>query len=64
MFQDDEQPQKKPRAFVPGQDVSGFSIAEINETIETLKSEIVRLTEARAKKQATAAAADALFRKP
>ncbi|MBN8533925.1 MAG: DUF1192 domain-containing protein [Rhizobiales bacterium] len=61
---DDSEPQRKKSAFTIGQDVSAFSIADLDETIEALKAEMVRLAETRAKKTASQSAADALFRKP
>jgi uncharacterized small protein (DUF1192 family) len=63
MFQDEDQAKPKVRPFTLGQDVSAFAIAEIDETVARLRDEITRLEEVRAKKVATAQAADALFRK-
>ena len=45
-----------------GQDLSALSVDELNERIELLEREIARLVEARAKKEASRAAADAFFR--
>lgn len=61
---DDSEPQRKKSAFIVGQDVSAFSLADLDETMEALKAEMLRLTEMRAKKSASQNAADALFRKP
>jgi uncharacterized small protein (DUF1192 family) len=46
-----------------GQDLSGLSIAEIDERVAALRVEIERLSEARAKKLSSQQAADALFRR-
>ncbi|MGL5448720.1 MAG: DUF1192 domain-containing protein [Rhabdaerophilum sp.] len=61
---DDLEPQRKKSAFTIGQDVSAFSLADLDETMEALKAEMARLAEVRAKKAASQNAADALFRKP
>jgi uncharacterized small protein (DUF1192 family) len=61
---DDNEPQRKKSAFILGQDVSAFSLADLDETIEALRAEINRLAETRAGKTASQSAADALFRKP
>lgn len=61
---DDSEPQRKKAAYTIGQDVSAFSIADLDGTIEALKAEMQRLAEMRAKKTASQSAADALFRKP
>lgn len=61
---DETEPQRKKSQFTIGQDVSAFSIADLDETVEALKAELIRLGEMRAKKTATQSAADALFRKP
>ncbi len=45
-----------------GQDLSTLSVDELNERIEILEREIARLVEARGKKEASRAAADAFFR--
>jgi uncharacterized small protein (DUF1192 family) len=60
MFDDEA---KKPKlAFIPGQDVSLMSVADLKETIEALKSEITRLEEAISAKQGTRASAESLFK--
>lgn len=64
MARDDEDAQKKPRAFLVGQDVSAFSIGDLDAEIIRLKEEIERLAGVREAKRATQSAADALFRKP
>ena len=61
---DESEPQRKKSAFTIGQDVSAFSLADLDETMEALKAEMIRLGEVRTKKTATQSAADALFRKP
>ncbi|CAN1534264.1 COG5509 Uncharacterized small protein containing a coiled-coil domain [Rhabdaerophilaceae bacterium] len=63
MLVDDNEPLRKRAAFVLGQDVSLFSLADLDETMRALKAEIDRLAEVRARKSASQAAADALFRK-
>jgi uncharacterized small protein (DUF1192 family) len=60
-FMDDE-PVKKQKAFVVGQDVALFSIAELTDTIAALKAEITRLEAAINAKQGTRASADSLFK--
>jgi uncharacterized small protein (DUF1192 family) len=61
---DDSEPQRKKTAFTIGQDVSAFSLADLDETMAALQAEMLRLTEMRARKAASQNAADALFRKP
>jgi uncharacterized small protein (DUF1192 family) len=61
MFEDENAP--KPKAvFVPGQDVSLMSIADLTETIASLKDEIIRLEAAITAKQGTRATAESLFK--
>jgi uncharacterized small protein (DUF1192 family) len=60
-FMEDE-PIKKPKAHLVGQDVSLFSIAELNDTIAALKAEIARLEAAINAKQGTRASAESLFK--
>ena len=62
-FLDDDRPAPK-RAHEIGQDLSQLSLAEIDERITALKTEIERLIETRARKDASRSAADAFFRKP
>lgn len=62
MFGDDDQNRPKPKAYLVGQDVSAFSVAEITETMARLEAEITRLAQIRTQKLSSAAAADALFR--
>lgn len=54
---------KRPAAHEVGQDLSMLSVAEIDERVALLEAEIRRLGEARTKKLASQAAADALFRR-
>lgn len=54
---------KKPSLHEIGQDLALLSLKEIDERIEVLQSEILRLEAARSSKDATKAAADAFFRK-
>ena len=61
MFDDGNAP--KPKAvFVPGEDVSLMSIADLTETITSLKEEITRLEAAITTKQGTRASAESLFK--
>jgi uncharacterized small protein (DUF1192 family) len=59
---DDEHAPKPKTIFVPGQDVSLMSIAELTQTIEALKQEIIRLEVAISAKQGTRASAESLFK--
>ncbi|WP_332681479.1 DUF1192 domain-containing protein [Bosea sp. (in: a-proteobacteria)] len=61
-FLDDDRPAPK-RAHEIGQDLSQLSVAEIDERIALLEAEIVRLGEARTKKNASRSAADSFFQK-
>ena len=58
----DELTRLKPATHEVGQDLSTLSIAEIDERIEILKSEIARLEEARGRKEASKDAASAFFK--
>ena len=58
---DDIRPVKKPDIVI-GEDLSLLSVAELEQRIETLDSEIARIREAVAGKQSSKAAADAFFR--
>lgn len=58
----DEKPRPKPPAHDLGQDLSTLSIADLDERIALLEREIERLREARARKEASKAAASAFFR--
>ncbi len=61
MFEDENA--AKPKAiFMPGQDVSLMSIADLKETIASLKEEIMRLEAAITAKQGTRASAESLFK--
>ena len=62
-IEDDDKPRKKISHEI-GQDLSMLSLAEIDERIAALKTEIDRLIETRARKDASRSAADAFFRKP
>lgn len=61
---DDLEPTKKKTAYLLGQDVSAFSLADLDETLKQLEAEIERLKAVRGQKSASQSAADALFRKP
>ncbi|PYE88654.1 DUF1192 domain-containing protein [Phyllobacterium leguminum] len=58
---DDEQPVRKTIHEI-GQDLSLLSVAELDERITALRAEIERLEADRDKKDASKAAAEALFR--
>jgi uncharacterized small protein (DUF1192 family) len=58
----DEKPGPKPPAHEVGQDLSALSIAELDERIALLEREIERLREARARKEASRAAATTFFK--
>lgn len=62
MFDDETQPRKK-RQHEIGQDLTPLSLDDIEDRIAQLEAEILRLREAQAKKRATQAAADALFKR-
>jgi uncharacterized small protein (DUF1192 family) len=66
MVEDDEKafgaPPKRPMTHEIGQALDTLSVAELDERIEMLKSEIIRLEETRSFKQASQAAAAALFK--
>ncbi len=59
---DDENAPKPKAVFVPGQDVSLMSIADLTDTITALKDEIIRLEAAIKDKQGTRASAESLFK--
>lgn len=58
----DEDKPKKPKAHEIGQDLASLSVDEINERIGLLEGEIVRLRDAKARKQASRDAAGAFFK--
>lgn len=62
IFPEDDRPKPKSVHEI-GQDLSMLSLAEIDERITALKTEIERLIETRARKDASRSAADAFFRK-
>jgi uncharacterized small protein (DUF1192 family) len=61
---DDSLPLKKNTVHEVGQDISPLPIGEIARRIGQLQAEISRLEAALRAKQATQAAAEALFRRP
>lgn len=61
---DDLEPTRKKTAYILGQDVSAFSLADLDETMRQLEAEIARLAAVRTQKSASQSAADALFKKP
>jgi uncharacterized small protein (DUF1192 family) len=58
---DDIRPVKKPEITI-GEDLSLLSVAELEDRIQALESEIARIREALASKQSSKAAADSFFR--
>ena len=58
----DERPRPKPPAHDVGQDLSTLSVADLDERISLLEREMERLREARARKEASMAAASAFFK--
>ena len=60
-MQDEEAP-KKPANMVIGENLDAISVAELEQRIKALDSEITRLRAEIAKKQASRSAADAFFR--
>jgi len=61
-FDDDDRPKKKIQHEI-GQDLSLISVAELQERIELLRGEIVRLEADIARKQSSRASADQFFKK-
>jgi uncharacterized small protein (DUF1192 family) len=61
MFEDLEPPRKK-KGYTLGEKLDQFSIADLDEVIGDLKAEIERLESDKAKKKASTAAAEALFK--
>ncbi|HLA02004.1 MAG TPA: DUF1192 domain-containing protein [Aestuariivirga sp.] len=57
----DDEP-KKPANMVIGENLDAISVAELEQRIQALESEIVRLRAEIAKKQDSRSAADAFFR--
>jgi uncharacterized small protein (DUF1192 family) len=53
---------KKPTNMVIGENLDAISVAELEQRIQALESEIIRLRAEIAKKQASRNAADAFFR--
>jgi uncharacterized small protein (DUF1192 family) len=60
---DDDAPPKKKLIHEIGQELALLSVGELAERIELLQQEIVRLEEAKAKKQASLSAADQFFKR-
>lgn len=61
MFDDLDLPAKK-KAFEIGLPLDDFSVDELQETVEILKEEIIRLEQSMQTKKASAAAADQFFK--
>jgi len=62
MAAEEEAQPRKPQGYVLGQPVDAMSVAELDERMEELRREIVRLEAARAQKLAAQAAAAAFFK--
>ncbi|MBV5257061.1 DUF1192 domain-containing protein [Synechococcus moorigangaii CMS01] len=60
---DDELPRSKRLTITPGEDVSSLSVADLQERIATLKSEIARAEAMIDHKQDKLGAAEAFFKK-
>ena len=60
---DDDAPPKKKLIHEIGQDLALLSVNELRDRIELLQQEIVRLEEAKARKQASLSAADQFFKR-
>lgn len=58
----EDTPRPKASAHELGQDLATLSIADLDERIALLEREIVRLREARARKEASREAASAFFK--
>ena len=58
---EDEETKKPAPTFAIGQDLSSMSVEELEETIELLKAEIVRLEDSKAAKASHLSDAEALF---
>lgn len=58
-----QRPQEAARNHVVGQDLSTLSIDEIDERIQILREEIMRLEKMRAEKHASKSAADSVFKR-
>ncbi len=61
MFDSDDEPKKRP-LFQLGQNLSDLSVDDLNEIVQELEDEILRLKEDAAAKQASKTAADAFFK--
>jgi uncharacterized small protein (DUF1192 family) len=60
---DDDDSPKKPAIMVIGENLDAISVAELEQRIQLLDSEIERLRAEVARKQQSRSAADAFFRK-
>ncbi|HET7715537.1 MAG TPA: DUF1192 domain-containing protein [Bauldia sp.] len=60
---DEEPAPKKKKVHEIGEDLAPLSLGELDGRIESLKNEIRRIEEAIKSKRATAAAADAFFKR-
>jgi uncharacterized small protein (DUF1192 family) len=58
----DDEPVRAPVSHQIGQDLSALSLHELDERFEALKEEVVRLEQAKARKEASMSAASAFFK--
>lgn len=56
-------PKPRPKAHVVGEELSTFSVDELDERIDQLRTEIARLEQARTAKLASKQAADGFFKR-
>lgn len=61
MFNDDDRPKPKPALFTPP-NLENLSVAELDDYVGLLEAEIERAKADKTKKQASRAAADAIFK--
>jgi uncharacterized small protein (DUF1192 family) len=54
---------KKPKGYELGQDLAKLSVGELRELVDALKTEIARVEEMAAAKEASKNAADAAFKR-
>jgi len=59
---EDEAPKQAKTAIIPGEDLSRFSIEDLEERRESLTAEIARIDAETEKKRTGLAAADAIFK--
>lgn len=62
MFDEDAPLKKRSNVIIPGEDLSEFSIADLQERRAAIEAEIIRIDEMIASKQSGRAAAESIFR--